>query len=243
MKTTSDGVTFAPKTGLACLAAILVACSALAQEAPITTPPAPAAAVVKDPDLPQPFDPKVLAPILTNSPFNRSVNLSDSLVLTGMATVDGKAMVTLMDKELKRTYVVTDEPNENGWKLAEAPHQVELKKALVKISIGSEVVTIRHDREGQEETMKKDKHSPGSTPQREPSSNDRGYKRGPRTGPSPEQRERWEKLSPESQEKVKNLFRENRERVMSMTDEQRRSFFESNFKTIEEADGANRKGK
>ncbi|MDB6120396.1 MAG: hypothetical protein JWO08_4177, partial [Verrucomicrobiaceae bacterium] len=135
MKTTMDELTFAPKAGLACLASIFVACSVFGEEAAVTLPPAPAtatpAAVVRDPDLPQPFDATVLTPILTNSPFNRAVNLSDSLVLTGMATVDGKPMVTLMDKELKRTYVVTDEPNENGWKLAEVPHQVELKKALV----------------------------------------------------------------------------------------------------------------
>jgi len=250
MKTTFDEVTPWMNTagvktisglGLALLVAALVMPSAFGQE--VTSIPAATATVAKDPDLPQPFDVKVLTPMLANSPFNRAVNLSDNLVLTGMATVDGKSMVTLMDKELKRTYVVTDEPNENGWKLAENPPHVELKKAQVKISIGSEVVTIRHDREGQEESMKKDKHSPGATPSREPSSNDRGFKRGPRSGPSPEQKERWDKLSDESKEKVKNLFRDNRERVMSMTEEQRRSFFESNFKTIEEADGANRKGK
>lgn len=248
MKTMFDGAPSmlnATRSGLALalMASAFVLPAASGQQPAPVPAPAPAA-VVKDPDLPQPFDANVLTPMLSNSPFNRAVNLSDNLVLTGMATIEGKAMVTLMDKELKRTYVVTDEPNENGWKLAEAPPQVELKKAQVKISIGSEVVTIRHDREGQEESMKKDKHSPGSNPgQREPSSNDKGFKRGPRSGPSPEQRERWEKLSDESKEKVKNLFRDNRERVMSMTDEQRRSFFESNFKTIEEADSTNRKGK
>lgn len=236
MNACCDRVTFflqrLPLRPLACML-VLAAVPAPAQQA---APPVPAPAPVKDPDLPQPFDAKVLTPLMSNSPFNRAVNISDSLVLTGMASIDGKPMVTLMDKEQKRTYVVTDEPNENGWKLAEPPPHVELKKAQVKISIGAEVVTIRHDREGQEESMKKDKHAPAASPQHEPSSNDRGYHRGPRTGPTPEQRERWEKLSDSAKEKVRNLFRDNRDRISTMTDEQRRSFFESNFKSIEASD-------
>jgi len=216
------------------LAAALFATTAMAQRP--TAPP------VKDPDLPQPFDANVLTPLITNNPFNRAVNLSESLVLTGMAAVNGKPMVTLMDKALKRTYVVTDEPNEDGWKLAEAPPQVALKRAQVKISIGSEVVTIRHDSESQEESMKKDKHAPGGKPGGDPKAEDRGYKHG-RAGPSQEQRERWEKLSDSAKEKVKGLFRDNRERLTNMTDEQRRAFMESNFKTIEEADTASRSGK
>ncbi|MDB6140392.1 MAG: hypothetical protein JWO94_3464 [Verrucomicrobiaceae bacterium] len=244
MKTKTERPALVPRTWLAQGALWLAgACLALPSQAqqpqaavPSATPPA---AMKRDPDLPQPFDTKILTPMIANSPFNRAVNLSDSLVLTGMATVDGKAMVTLMDKELKRTYVVTDEPNENGWKLAEVPPQVELKKAQVKINIGSEVVTIRHDREGQEESMKKDKHSPGGNPgQRDPSGNDRGYKRGPRTGPTPEQREKWDKLSDGAKEKMKGVFRDNRERLGSMTEEQRRTFIESNFKSISEADAA-----
>ena len=65
----------------------------------------------------------------------------------------------------------------------------------------------------------------------------------PRTGPTPAQRERWEKLSDAAKEKVKGIFRDNRDRLSSMTDEERRTFIESNFKTIEEADTASRNGK
>ena len=223
------------------LAALLRAEEPAAVPPPTTAPPA---TVAKDPDLPQPFDTNTLVPMITNNPFNRAVNVSDSLVLTGMATVDGKHMVTLMDKAAKKTYVVSEEPNENGWKLAETPAQVNLKRAQVKISMGAEIVTIRHDREGQEESMKKDKTSPGSTPSSQgPSADDKGYKRSPRTGPPPEVRERWEKLSDEAKEKLKSVFRDNRERMGAMTEEQRRSFLESNFKNIAESDEAARRGK
>ncbi len=235
-------------------AAALMMVPCLAQEpaaapapaAPAENPsPAPAAAVPAapaDPDLPQPFNNKSLDPLIVNGPFNRAVNLSDSLVLTGMAAVDGKPMVTLMDKAQKRTYVVTDEPNENGWKLAEPPPKVALKKAQVKINMGSEVVTIRHDSESQEESMKKDKHAPGGAPGRPDSKDDRGYHHG-RGGPSDEQRERFNNLSDTAKEKVRDLFRQNRDRLMGMTDEQRRAFLESNFKNISEADQASRNGK
>ena len=64
-----------------------------------------------------------------------------------------------------------------------------------------------------------------------------------RTGPTSAQRERWEKLSDAAKEKMKSVFRDNRERLSNMTDEQRRTFIESNFKTIEEADTASRNGK
>ena len=227
------------------LLAVALCASSFAQDA--VTPPsaaaAPPAAAPKDPDLPQPFDSKVLGGLITNNPFNRAVSVSDSLVLTGMAIVDGKPMVTLLDKAAKKTYVVTDEPNDKGWKLAEHPAMVPIKRAQVKINIGAEVVTIRHDHDSQE-AMKKDKTSPGSTPSaKDPSPDDKGYKRSPRMGPPPEVRERYEKLSDEAKEKMKNVFRDNRDRMQAMTDEQRRSFLESNFKNIAESDETSRKGK
>ena len=131
-------------------------------------------------------------------------------------------------------------PNENGWKLAGKPPNVELKKAQVKISIGAEIVTIRHDRDGQEALMKKDKPSPGGNSA--PSPDDKGYKRT-RSGPTPEMRERFEKLSDAAKDKVRSFFRDNRDRMGGMTDEQRRSFIESNIKPIAEQDEAGRNGK
>ena len=48
-----------------------------------------------DPDLPQPFDPNALAAVTTSSPFTRMVNMSDNLVLTGIAYIDGKPVATI----------------------------------------------------------------------------------------------------------------------------------------------------
>jgi hypothetical protein len=86
---------------------------------PAATPAAAPTGPV-DPDLPQPFDPNTLTAVVENSPFTRIVSISDSLVLTGMAYVDGKPVVTIFDKEAKQSIVVSDEPNLKGWKLVGA---------------------------------------------------------------------------------------------------------------------------
>lgn len=192
-----------------------------------------------DPDLPQPFNPTNVFTALKTSPFNRSVNLSESLVLTGMAYLNGKPMATLLDKESKKTYVVSEVPNASGWTLAEATPTTDLKRLQVKVNVAGEVVTIRHDKEGQEEAMKK-KTAPGGTPSSSEGDRrggeDRGFSRGDRRGPPPEVVERYQKLSDGAKEKLRQHFTENRERVMNMNPEERKSFMEKSFKKIAEED-------
>ena len=88
----------------------------LEPQQPVAAPPAPAGPV--DPDLPQPFDANSLSAIIQNSPFTRIVSIADSLVLTGMAYVNGKPVVTIFDKNEKQSLVVSEEPNLKGWKLS-----------------------------------------------------------------------------------------------------------------------------
>ena len=74
--------------------------------------------VASDPDLPQPFDSSALQAMMQKSPFNRVVDFAETYLLTGIARVDGKAMATLMHRETKKRFVVSDEPNAQGWRLA-----------------------------------------------------------------------------------------------------------------------------
>jgi len=199
-------------------------------------------ATPSDPDLPQPFDPSLITKAMKTSPFNRSVNMSDSLVLTGVAYVEGKPMATLLDKDSKKTYVVSDEPNANGWTLTEAPRTSDIKRMQVKVNVAGEIVTIRHDNEAQEESMKKHKTAPGGGPP-PPSSNggeDRGFKREHR-GPPPEVMQRYQALSDDAKNKLRKTFEESRERIMNMNPEERRSFMEKTFKSVAEEDEAKRK--
>ncbi|MFV1995401.1 MAG: hypothetical protein ACC661_08180, partial [Verrucomicrobiales bacterium] len=97
--------------------------------------------------LPQRVAPEHFAVLMRNSPFTRSLNLSDLLILTGLATMDGKQVATLMNKETKETYVVSEEPNPQGWRMVEVSGNEDLEKVAAKIVIGEgEVVTVRYDK-------------------------------------------------------------------------------------------------
>jgi hypothetical protein len=205
-------------------------------ELPAAKPVAPT-----DPELPQPFDANVVTAVLKTSPFNRAVNLSDALVLTGVAYVDGKPMATLLNKDTKKTYVVTETPNADGWTLTEATPTSDIKRMQVKVNVAGEVVTIRHNDEMQDEAMKKHKLSPGGgAPPPAPSGDDKGFHRDKR-GPSKEDRERFERLSDEGRGKVMRFFGENRERMMTMSEDDRRAFIKNSFEKIEKED--QKKGK
>ena len=206
----------------------------------IPVEPAPAPTLPTDPDLPQPFDPNQLAMVVQASPFNRSVNMSDSLVLTGVAYVEKKPMATLLDKETKRTYVVSENPNEVGWTLVEATPTTDLKRTQVKVNVAGEIVTIRHDTEAQMESMKKGKTSPGGQSNKEERREEKGFSRD-RRGPPPEVMERYNKLSDKAKEKLRSHFTENRERIMNMNPEERKAYMENTFKKVAAEDESSRK--
>jgi hypothetical protein len=99
---------------------------------------------VSDPDLPQPLDLNAAAPLISKPPFTRPLNLSEKLQLTGIAYVQGKPVATLVDRETKQNYLVSEEPNAQGWKLAGATASTALKSASVQLQVGSETVTIHY---------------------------------------------------------------------------------------------------
>ena len=98
-----------------------------------------------DPDLPRPFDPNVATPLLQSSPFSRTLNLSDSLQLTGIAYVEGKPVATLVDKATKKHYLVSEKPNEMGWRLKDASPSSDPRLAQVKLMVGPEEVIIHYN--------------------------------------------------------------------------------------------------
>ncbi len=192
--------------------------------------------IVSDPDLPQPFDSAVAQPLLDSSPFTRELNLSDSLTLTGIAYIQGKPVATIFDKAKKTSYVVSEEPNAQGWKLAEANAAVAINRSIAKILVGNELVTVRY---GTEQTSPEDaKKSRGS---------DRG---GPPGGPgggpprrdyvrTPEDEERrraYESLSDKAKEKVRDFFRDNRDKMMNATPEERTAYIKQSFERIQKED-------
>lgn len=206
-------------------------------------PAAPAGPV--DPDLPQAFDPNTLSAVVENSPFTRIVSISDSLVLTGMAYVDGKPVVTIFDKNSKQSIVVSDEPNLKGWKLVGAQPSEKIDRAQAKISIGGETFSIRHTALTKDD-MKKDSRGerreggpggPGGPP---PGGDDR-FRRSNR-GPSEEDRKKYEALSDKARDKFRDALREkfSDEKFRNAPEEDRRNAVKAIFEKIEKEDKGGR---
>lgn len=99
-----------------------------------------------DPDLPESFNGESLAPLLVGqSPFNRVVDFAQTYQLTGIAYIDGKPVATLLNKETKQRFVVTEEANAQGWRLAEATQTPDIAAAGVKVIIGGEEVDFHYN--------------------------------------------------------------------------------------------------
>ena len=96
-------------------------------------------------DLPRAIGSSDFREFMENSPFTRALNLSDSLILTGVARMGGKTVATLMNMETKETYVISDVPNAQGWKMVEITGGGDLDTVTAKISVGEEVLTVRFD--------------------------------------------------------------------------------------------------
>lgn len=99
-----------------------------------------------DADLPQPFefDPQLLTEMRTHSPFNRFVSVEDTIRLTGVAYVNGKPMATLLNKDTKQRFVISDEPNPMGWRLTEATLSDEPNKTEVHVAMGADEVVLHY---------------------------------------------------------------------------------------------------
>ncbi|MEZ5387685.1 MAG: hypothetical protein R3F13_19425 [Prosthecobacter sp.] len=190
-----------------------------------------------DPDLPQPFDPNTLTAVVENSPFSRIVSISDSLVLTGMAYVNGKPVVTIFDKEAKQSIVVSDEPNLKGWKLVGAKPSEKIDYASAQISIAGETFSIRHSTLSKDD-MRPDKRDrdrgPGGPP---PPGGGERFSRGSR-GPSEEDRKKYESLSDKAKEKFREVLREKMSdpKFRSASEEERRESIRSAFDKIQKND-------
>lgn len=169
------------------------------------------------------------------SPFLRSLNLSDSLVLTGFAEVENERVATIMNRETKQTYVVSSQVNSQGWKMVELKADDDLEKAAVKVAVdGGEVVTVRYA----EVALKPGEAKPAPGPSTEPvggasvlAARERGFggRGGPEgrrfMGPPPEIREKMEKLSDDQRRKLFEKMGELREKHPDMSWEDRGRIF------------------
>lgn len=96
--------------------------------------------------MPQPLKQELFEGLLTNPPFTRSLGLSDTLILTGVARFDNEVHATLLDTKTMESQVVSQKPNREGWQLIGIggdPALMHTWSAKIQIK-GGEVAVIRY---------------------------------------------------------------------------------------------------
>jgi hypothetical protein len=86
--------------------------------------------------------------LVTNSPFTRSLGVSDSLILTGVAHFEKDVFATLLDTKTFESHVVSKTPNFQGWQLVHVGgHSAEIQTWSARIQIpGGEVISVRYQK-------------------------------------------------------------------------------------------------
>jgi hypothetical protein len=96
--------------------------------------------------LPQALTREDFQGLLERSPFIRSLDLPGTIVLTGVAVLDGSPMATFIDTEDGRSMLISDSPNELGWSLVEVRRMDDLEAAVAIIARGGgETFRAYHD--------------------------------------------------------------------------------------------------
>jgi hypothetical protein len=98
--------------------------------------------------LPEPVTEEHFAALKAHSPFLRSVGLSDSVVLTGVARIENDVFATLFDTETRESHVVSRRENPQGWQLVDVRgDEADLESLTAKIQVaGGEVISIRYEK-------------------------------------------------------------------------------------------------
>lgn len=85
-----------------------------------------------------------------HSPFVRTLNMSKSLIITGLARIEEETVATVLDLETRQSYALSQgKPNSEGWSLVEIkgnPADMETLTAKVKVAGDAEVVSIRYEK-------------------------------------------------------------------------------------------------
>jgi len=181
-------------------------------------------------EIPQPVAEKDFSELMKNSPFTRSLDLSDSLILTGVAKMEGKPVATLLNKESKETYVISEKPNAQGWKMVGISEGADLESVTAKIALsGGEVVTVRFD----ESQLKPGEAKPAAGPG--DGQGDRetdGKRRRFGGGPPPEVMARLNALSEEQRDKMREYMGKKMQENPEMSREERRKLFDEAVKRV-----------
>lgn len=190
---------------------------------------------VADPDLPQPIDFSFADDLLMQSPFTRIVSFEDTYQLTGIAYVDGHPVATVLNKQTKQRFVVSEEPNLQGWSLVAASAGADLEQTQVEMMIGGEMISMHYG--GQQ--LSPQGSGPGGTKTRLADGSP-GKKEGGKVSVSnllgQDGKKMYASLSADARGKFKELVRSRVEKHPEMTPEQNSAYAQKVFAKIKASD-------
>jgi hypothetical protein len=131
--------------------------------------------------IPQSVSEASFAELKAHPPFSRSLDLSDSIILTGVARVGGTLYATLFEKETEVTRIVSSASNQEGWKLVQlGGNEAELETVTATVSIsGGEVFSVRYNQEQLQPGPGASRGAPGGSKSGEkPPKPERDYREG-----------------------------------------------------------------
>jgi hypothetical protein len=98
--------------------------------------------------LPEPLQENEFESLKARSPFLRTLDPSESLILAGIAIIDGNYVATLRERETKKTHILSTTNNEEGWRIVGVEgNPANLASVAAKISVAEEVFTVRYDQQ------------------------------------------------------------------------------------------------
>lgn len=101
----------------------------------------------EDNAVPPPVTVERFTDLLERPPFRRVLALTDALTLSGVASLPDGKMVTVWNRDTRESFIVTDQPNAQGWKLTDLTGSADLKSVAAVISSGNQSITVRFDPE------------------------------------------------------------------------------------------------
>lgn len=96
--------------------------------------------------LPTPVTSDAFNNLKNHSPFLRSLDYSESFVLTGMARIEGNIYATLFDSESSESRIISERMNPDGWQLVDVEgNGSDLESLTANIQVnGGQVFAIRY---------------------------------------------------------------------------------------------------
>lgn len=173
--------------------------------------------------IPAPVTAADFSQLLEHPPFRRSLSLSESMVLSGVAVLPDGPMVTLWNRSTRESFVVGNNPNAQGWKLLELSQSTDLRSVTAVISAAGQELTIRFDPERLTPPKLDNTSRPGSRPEGQI------VVEALLRSLDPEAAKSFEALPPAGQETFRKSFAEFLESYPASADGDRRTFVQKSL--------------